>query len=706
MTGNAVRLIRFGAGLLGLVTVGWMLTGQAAQPAHEGLPNDWTHRHLIFSQPATAEQAARVAQDPRYWQQWYRQNFTRVLAADPAGSGDASPMNFGHLRARPGKVHPDWSEDLGNIAVPPVNAGIYPAKFQFGISNASCTDYVVFSTGQAGSAAQASVVAYNNLYVGGCAGAPSVTWAYNTGGTVLTSPVISGDGSQVAFVETNGGKGILVLLKWAASNTETVTSPLTLAAVANSAYPTCTAPCMTQIFLVTGSAVQIDDTTSSPFADYKHDTIWVGGAVGWLHKITGVFHGSPAEVKTGGFPVQVNPGSPNTLSSPIFDYGTGNVYVGDFGGFLYRVNGSTAAVTPSGQIDHGTGLVAGPVVDSTGSKVYVFSSSDGSSTCPGSNPCAGVFQLAASFGSGTTGAEIVTGASVAFPAMPNPMYEGALDGNYQASSSTGNLYVCGNTGGAPTLYQIAILIGVMQPAVAGPALSSATTGCSPVSDIPNVNATPNASEWIFASAQAGGTGNNCAAGGCVMNFVVKPWAASTLYAIGQQVLDTHFQVQTVRTGGTSRNVSQGHPVWSMTVGATTGDATVQWLNQGPLVVSYATWIASNPYVLGQEIVDSDGNIQIVILANNSKAGAHPVWNKNVFGITNEGAGLVRWRNLGAIGTASLAAAGGTGGIIIDNVVGSGTMAGASQVYFTTQSNQVCTGGTGGCAVQASQSALR
>jgi hypothetical protein len=68
---------------------------------------------------------------------------------------------------------------------------------------------------------------------------------------------------------------------------------------------------------------------------------------------------------------------------------------------------------------------------------------------------------------------------------------------------------------------------------------------------------------------------------------------------------------------------------------------------------------------------------------------------------------VTWKNLGPAATASYASAGGTSGIILDNVVGSGTLAGASQIYFTTQGNQTCaTGGTGGCAIQASQSALQ
>jgi hypothetical protein len=45
---------------------------------------------------------------------------------------------------------------------------------------------------------------------------------------------------------------------------------------------------------------------------------------------------------------------------------------------------------------------------------------------------------------------------------------------------------------------------------------------------------------------------------------------------------------------------------------------------------------------------------------------------------------------------------------MDNIVSTGTLAGASQVYFSTLGNQTCatSGGTGGCAVQASQPGLQ
>jgi hypothetical protein len=712
MNGTAARFLRLGGGLSGLVVLGWVLVlfGQAAQPAPEGLPTDWTHRHVIFSQPATFEKVRQITSDPRYWQQWYRQNVTRVLS-DPGADGDNASIDLGALGAENHgsgnrKVHRDWSEDLGTGAS--VGAGNYPAKYSFQITTANCggtaaPDYVVYSTGLLGTIGQASVVGYDNLY-SGCTGTkPTVYWAYNTGGQILTSPVISTGGSQVAFVQTNPGLlATLVLLKWAAAS-GTVTSPITLTAVANSAYRTCTAPCMTTILLKDNVGNVADDRTSSVFPDYTHDILWVGAATGWLHKITGAFRGTPAEATTGGFPVHMNSGNP--LSSPVYDQTSTNVFVGDYGGFFYRVS-STGVVTKSGQVDHGTGLVAGPIVDSTAGKVYVFSSSDGGATCAG-GPCSAVYLFTTAFAANSTGTEAKVGNSQTAPPNPNPLYEGSFDSTYHASvNATGNLYVCGNTAGIPTLYQVPIAAGVMGTVLTGPALTSATTGCSPVTDIPNPNATGGTAEWIFASAQASGLGTSCAGGGCIMNFNVQPWKASTAYAVGQVVLDSKLNVQVVRTAGTSK--AGAHPAWNATIDGSTTDNTVRWTCQGPHLASHPVWQPSHAYTAGQEIVDSNGNVEWVLTGGTSRTAAqgHPTWSLVISGPTNDA--TVHWHMVGAISTANLAAAGGTSGIIIDNTVGSGTMAGASEVYYSTQGNQTCatSGGTGGCAVQASQSALQ
>jgi len=357
MNRTAARFLRLGVSLSGLMVLGWVLTGQAAKPARHGipLPTDWSHGHVIFSRPATAEQVALVSEDPRYWQQRHRRE-------DLVTSVEAADQTPGMLDAASSATNGAWSEDLGAAGVP--GAGNYPAKFSFSTTTANCsTDYVVYSTGLIGSGTQSSVVAFNNLYTTGCTGAvPAVYWAYNTGGLILTSPVLSLKGDQVAFVQTSNtlppGQASLVVLKWKASATETVGAPGTPTSVPAASYSTCVAPCMTQIFLHDGVGAAVDDRTSSPFYDYTNDIAWVGGTRGWLHKITGVFKGTPTEVTSGGFPVQVSPPSTNLLSNPVYDHVSKNVFVGDAGGFFYAVNSATAAVTPSGQLDFGTGLVA------------------------------------------------------------------------------------------------------------------------------------------------------------------------------------------------------------------------------------------------------------------------------------------------------------------------------------------------------------
>ncbi len=702
MNANAARLFRFTVGLLGLVALGWILTGQAASPEDQGFPTDWSHRHVIFSRPATAGRARQVEGDPRYWQQWARRNMARVLSEDGTNPVNPAFIDFGGSEDR--KIHRDWSQNMGSGAS--VGAGNFPAKYSFHTNVANCggaaqPDYVVFNTGLTGSPSHASVVAYDNLY-SGCGGTvPTVYWGYNTGGQVRTSPAISIDGKQVAFVQTSGGLGTLVLLKWAALS-GTATAPVTLTAVGNGAYRSCTAPCMTTIVLKDGSSVATDDTTSSVFPDYTHDIIWVGGARGWLHKISGVFRGTPAEVTTGGFPAQMTSG--NALSSPVFDYSSGNVFVGDYGGYFYRVS-PTGVVTQSSQVDHATGIVAGPIVDSTAGKVYVFSSSDGSTACVGGRPCSAVLQFATNFGSGTGGTPKVVGASVAFPSTPSALYEGGFDSTYEASANgTGNLYVCGNTGGPPILYRIPIVAGTMGTVVTGPVLSNSTTGCSPVADVSNPNATGGATEWLFAGVQASGTQSSCASAACVMNFKDTPRLATHVYTNGQEVLDTHFQIQAVSTAGTSSAAAT--PAWSTTVGGATTDGTVTWLNQGTYNLFMASWAANTTYTKGTEVLDSNNNVEINTKAGTSNATA-PAWSATVGTTTAESGGGPHWQNLGASGSHGIKAAGGTSGIILDNTVGSGTLAGASQVYYSTQSDQACTtGGTGGCAVQASQPALQ
>jgi len=113
MKGIAARFGWCGAGFFCLVTVGWVLASPPGKPAFAGLPMDWTHRHVIFSQPATPEQARLMADEPRYWQQEYRRSILRVLPDEAEQTNSLGLALKGLSRV---KIHRDYME--GNMRGP------------------------------------------------------------------------------------------------------------------------------------------------------------------------------------------------------------------------------------------------------------------------------------------------------------------------------------------------------------------------------------------------------------------------------------------------------------------------------------------------------------------------------------------------------------------------------------------------------------
>ncbi|MGA2859908.1 MAG: hypothetical protein ABSE40_23820 [Candidatus Sulfotelmatobacter sp.] len=554
------RLPWLGLSLLAVLTLSSAFLGQTSQDskARVSLPTDWSHHHLVFSKPATAEQLKRVQQDPRYRQQLLRRSQTTVPAA---GLGVALtselPDSKTPLASRSQKLKRDWSEDMGAGAT--VGAGQYPG-FQVG-SSGSCSDFVVFNTSLLGATGQASVIAYNNVYHGCGTTIPSVYWAYNTGGTISTSVTFSPDGSQLAFVQDQGGIATLVLLTWASSGGSAI-APTTPTSELIGSYRGCTAPCMTTITL-NGSPT---DTDSAPFYDFTpgSDTLYVGDNAGNLHQFTGVFGGTPAET-IGPWPVSVG----TKLSSPVYDPMTGNVFVtlsytkGGNGGKLAAVcatttctgvsNGhipvtigtvtksgplgpDTTGVCTNGTSGAGTALsLDSPIVDPVAGMVYAFLGNDG-------NGNSAVIQFpttvsSTEFSSQDCGTESTVGTG---STTGVPLFAGTFDNLYFTSSDTspsGNLYVCGNTAGDATLYQVGITTNTMAlSGTSGPALSTAGTTCSPVTEVYD-----GTTDWIFLSVESNSNQAspvNCPAiGGCLMNFSVTTGlptgtAAKPLYASG------------------------------------------------------------------------------------------------------------------------------------------------------------------------------
>jgi hypothetical protein len=660
-----------------------LMAGETPQAKDAGIPliTDWTHQHVIFSQPRTAKQRAALQKDIRYQQQWARHMIRPTLNTNVSR---AAWRRFRRLQGGSSSgVQRDWTSPLGGTGTS--LAGRFPAKYSFSSTVAVCggslnPDFIVYATGAAPSGTQASIVGLTNLYAG-CPNTPIPAgyFAYNTGGTVTTSPVLSYDGTQFAFTQTVAGSASLVLVRWTGGGT--VQAPVTPASVSAASYLGCTAPCMTTFSL--GAA----DTNSSVFYDYGTDVAYVGDDAGKLHQFTGVFKGTPAQVTTGGWPVTV---SGNKLSSAVYDAGTGNVFVGDNGGFLYRVS-STGAVTASLQLARAPlGLLGGPVVDRGISVVYAFAASDGAN--------AGVYQLSTSFAAGSAGTEVKVGGRSNGTTL---FFNGAFDHNYIFSAnSTGTLYVCGAPGGSPTLYKVPIAAGVMGTAVAGPVLSTTTrTNCSPVTDVYNPSVTGQGlpEEWAFASVQAAGSPTPCGTFSCLMSFRTSSWQPNTVYNAGQLILDPTMRIQVADNSGGTSGATQ--PAWKTGVFVATQDGTVHWRVQGKLSgPSPNPWTPSFTYPGNFEILDTNGNIEINRTANGTSGAVQPTWPTAEGATTTDG--TVTWYNLGANPVAAIQEAGGTSGIVIDNT----TLPG-SQLYFSTLGGGCAPGGTGNCAVAVTQQGL-
>lgn len=726
-----------------------------------GSPQDWSHRHLVYSSVETRDEAVRKG--TLHFEEWKKKNKDPRFAlraerkAQFDRTSDQNPFSPRQLQwsrrhdrnppAAGPAIHRDWSAPLGSAAGVG-RAGVFPAKFSFDVNaTPSCAnDFVVFTTASSGATAsgsgtaatrsgtfsarpstddtvtivgidgtrliltvgssnsgttftrgnngatgaatnlaaainrtgngssvgvtatsangvvtitattpgsagnsitlsdssddftwngtsngtsslvggadpvgQPTIVAFNNLYkTPTCAGAvPNAHWAYNTGNGAFTetSPVLSLDGSQVAFIQRSSTNvASLVLLKWKAG-TGTVAAPTALTSQSPANYRSCAVPCMTVMTL------NANDTNSSPFYDYGADILYVGDNSGKLHKFTGVFNGTPAEQVDASFPATVSSG--NMLSSPVYDFGTDLIFVGSSvtnatnSGRLHSINATSGAVVSSGLLSATTGQDAannpaqptgvrdGPIVDSTARRVYVFVENDTSTGagCPGTAtsgnlnnnaPCKAVYQFQTNVSiNGITGAKVNVGRG---QVAGRVLYSGAFDNAYYNSANgtnpSGNLYVCGGLQDAtysdskkPTLWKIPIVNNGFGSPVEGPSLvgalpySNKEANCSPVTEIMN-----GADEFIYASVTAWGTTT-----GCNGNTVAT--ACVYMYKIA-------------------------------------------------------------------------------------------------------GSGAITWNNAAAA-TAGLPAAGGTGGIIVDNI---STTTGASQIYYSTLTSP-------GNAVQASQAAL-
>ncbi len=504
------RHLRGGIVQWSLIVVALVLTGmpglgaQEAPPQrHVGAAQDWSSGLLIFSRDGLARHPEVLKREPRVSNQ-VRQRW-QTPRGDAFGGFDGG-MNGQGITGKRNPPKRDWNvPGLGGR----LSSNMYPSKFSFDPAAApDCTnDYVVYGLNNVGSTANGNLVAFNNLYVdaagdGYCAGltAPTVLFDYNittvATGRINTSPILSLDGTKIAFVESVPGatpSTTFHVLTWTAGEG-------TLAA---SVTPT---GAQMSTLTISGTA---DDTSSSPWIDYENDIVYVGTNDGLVYKITGVFNGTPTLAGTP-WPVTVSSGL--QLTPPVLDSTLGLLMVGSANGTLYQIDTTSGAlgtlVVGSGPTN---GIVAPPIVDVTNGTTFVVSADDGTSGVLVEADTATMVQLAKA----RIGEASASGTAI-------HLYQPAFSNDYFTDPSLGVVRVCGTGAADTTPWQYAFgftgtTMNTASPTFSQQLLTSTTARCTGWTEFynPNVGLPTGTDFFFFGLTEDCTTGSGDPADGCV-----------------------------------------------------------------------------------------------------------------------------------------------------------------------------------------------
>jgi hypothetical protein len=436
---------------------------------------------------------------------------------------------------------------------------MFPAKFTFDITAApSCAnDYIIYPLNTAGSATQANLVAFNNLYSGTagsdgiCNRTPvtnddgvdaTVLWSYNVsaiGGAVTTSPVLSWDytgvagsvlGTKVAFVESAPGQNAhFHVLAWKAGDGQDTTDAGGLQNTMKPAQITGAAFVATDPVAGSGTATDLalnadfggPDTISSPFVDYTHDYAYVGNDAGDIYRIKDVFcpsFNTDAGCTTGAGPsLDTSWGSGNgfvevaggcgVLSGAVEDSVTGNVFVGCPDGHVYGFTSTGARLSPTNNLGLGDGspsfggVILPPIVDSSNGLIYAVAGTNDTSPV--------LMQATTSFASRRIVplgvAPTSPGENISLPAFNTSYFSSVSSANWAIVS-------CGfdSTGSFSVLYDVGFSSGrVMNnttPVASGQfGLAADAEACSPITGFTNTNVGPPSppTDWMFLGLSGG-----------------------------------------------------------------------------------------------------------------------------------------------------------------------------------------------------------
>jgi hypothetical protein len=497
-----------------------------------------------------ALEAAR--RDPRSTFKWQELQEQRDAARFGLQRRTIDDMLHFRFPIRPGrfplrnanKEHIDWAVNLGSTGTA---IAMYPAKYTFDTTAAvtvtNCTydavtpkvhDFIVFPVNATGGAAQPNIVALENLYSGTTPAngicnrtatgndtgvAATVLWSYNVhaiaaGAAVPTSPVLSLDGTKVAFVESAAGNAAhFHVLAWKSGDGKVANlqSVLTPKAITTFSATTPAAGSGAATDLSFGTTT---DTLSSPYIDYANDLAYVGNDAGVLFRFKNVFcttAGCGTSIPSldtawggGTGAVTVCAGK---LTGAIQDVTTNNMFVGCADGKLYSV--SPAGVIKSLVVGDGVasktfgGIVDPPIVDSVNGFVYVSSGSAG-------NGANGVLVQAKTTLSSSVAVPIGNGnqCNLHAPAVNNAYFTSPTNASAAIfiGGATGTVGTCtagGATGGKAVLYGATFGAGgVLNTGAPANSLTSGNNVGSeyaPLAEFFNPNVGAGGTDYLFVS---------------------------------------------------------------------------------------------------------------------------------------------------------------------------------------------------------------
>jgi hypothetical protein len=679
-----------------------------------GVPDDWSHHHVIFSNPGTEQEAIqgdhyeewqKTVNDPRYVIQQlkknlpvqgpaaadveYRIQWISDADSDPARPGptEASAPLFGFRWPHRGPIFPgrwplrlpevqrDWSMTSGGTGGLLPNH--YPAKYSLLLtaasqSQASCSDFIVFPTGIIGSSTQATVVVYNNLYKTTCSTPnPGILLSINTGGMANTSPVLSLDGTQVAYIQSAATTSINITLTSSSKNftvtTGTVSSSNVGNAIAGAGIPT-----GTSIATVTSSTAGTLNAAATASETKEAATIAGDASLVLVQIGSGGGSGvssplSPAAVSNASYRSCTAPcfttfslsGSRSDANSaPFYVYydpthgNTDYLYVGDDGGYVHEF----------------TGVFLGtPAEVTTNWPVYTYSSST------------------------ETGGTVTNGT----PALNSPVYD----------STSGNIFV-GDTSGYLHQFAVGTTPGTVNTS------GHLEYGTNGMDSVIVDSSTDIAYQFVGYSDDTTDSRPS------YINFftTTSPISANSGFGTGVHYPNTS---STSRPAGTSTIQFTGtFDNTYFTGNGTTGNiytCSDGVLYQIPLstITSSTVNTFSTPTSAAakcspvSEFYNTTTSIDWIFMsaaANVTKSGG----NTTCTGACVLNYNVTTSSNTTGTPTAGLAETGGTSGIVIDNAASGG----GSEIYFTSLGGSTCAGngttgsGTGSCAVQATQAGLQ